>query len=238
MTPSPQTHPTVAASPGRRLGALAPLAPRTILLVEDSRFAAEGVRMLSRSLGFRLRRAASLAEACAHLRVYRPDVAMIDIGLPDGSGLALVERLTREPRGPVRIVALSGDPGVEGAALAAGAQAFLAKPFSLTDCRRAMIGSADLPDAGTDTRPDDTGTSRNAGADPLALADDLRLVTDLLNGPPDAPRLHYAGQFLASLATVAGAPDTAHQVRLAAEALDPRTLIALASDLSPGQSPV
>ena len=135
------------ASPACGLQAL-PL-PRTMLLVEDSRLAAEAVRLLCRRLGVRLRRADSLELAQAHLRVYRPDVVLVDPGLPDGSGLSLIAALCHARRRPARVIGFSGDPGMKEACLQAGADMFIAKPLQparhLQDLLGISIADADSP---------------------------------------------------------------------------------------------
>ena len=201
------------------------IAPHTLLLVEDSRFAAEAVRLICRRVGIRLRRADSLASAALHLKVYRPDIALIDLGLPDGSGLDLIAALNRSGMRPHRLVAVSGDNRMEGAALDAGADAFLLKPISLSCHLAALTGASvtdpPLPDEG-DADPADEATR-----DPLALRDDLRLVRDLLNGPPDRDRLRYAGQFLASIGRAMRDTRLAEAAQSAAEAGDRPSLVAL-----------
>ncbi|MFN4100334.1 MAG: response regulator [Pararhodobacter sp.] len=198
-------HRPLPAAEARASAAFA-IPPRTLLLVEDSRLAAEAVRLICRRAGIRLRRADSLAAAAQHLRLYRPDIAMIDLGLPDGSGLDLIAALARSPLRPRRLVAVSGDAGLEGAALAAGAQAFLLKPVSLERHLSVMTGEAEgIAAAGVSDWPTSwkDPRERNADSDPLALRDDLRRVDALLADPatsPEAPeRLRYAGQFLASV---------------------------------------
>ena len=86
-----------------------PLLGLTVLVVEDSRFACEAVRMLCLRSGARIRRADTLASARKHLSIYRPTVVIVDLGLPDGSGLALIETLSQaQPRIDV-ILGTSGD---------------------------------------------------------------------------------------------------------------------------------
>jgi CheY-like chemotaxis protein len=109
-----------------------------VLLVEDSRVCAEAVRFFCLRSGARLRRADSLRSAHRHLAVYRPSVVLVDLGLPDGSGLSLIEELAAAPSPTIPVIAISGeDPTICSlAAREAGAIGFFAKtntasgPFS------------------------------------------------------------------------------------------------------------
>ncbi len=186
------------------LPALLAVTPRaqTMLLVEDSRFAAESVRLVCRRAGIRLRRAETLAGAREHLQVYRPDLALIDLGLPDGSGIELIAELTAmAPRRP-RIVAISGDPERRAAALAAGADVFCAKPLSLAGHLEALLGLTSEQAQALLARDfavnaEAVVAERNAGADPMALHDDLKRAHALLL---DGGRVGYAAQFVGGIA--------------------------------------
>lgn len=137
--PSPAT----ACRPGPRAipGGVFAIPPRTMLLVEDSGLAAEAVRLICRRIGIRLRRANSLAGAALHLKVYRPDIALIDLGLPDGSGLDLIAALARSSMRPRRLVAVSGRARMEREALSArGGNCFLLEPISLAQHFAALTG--------------------------------------------------------------------------------------------------
>jgi DNA-binding response OmpR family regulator len=106
-----------------------PLLGLTILLVEDSRFACEAMRIMALRSGARLRRADCLTSARRHMRLYRPSVVIVDIGLPDGSGLDLIREISgNHPRVPA-IIGTSGDDMMHVAAVKAGADAFFAKPY-------------------------------------------------------------------------------------------------------------
>lgn len=173
---------------------------QTLLLVEDSRHAAEAVRLLARRLGLRLRRADTLEAAWRHLRVYRPDVALIDLGLPDGSGLDLIADLAGARPRLRRIVALSAEPDLAGPALAAGACAFVAKPLRLPADLPALLGPA-APPLSDHALAQEAG--RNGGGDPLALRDDLLHARATL-AREGGRGLDYAARFVRGLARCAG----------------------------------
>jgi CheY-like chemotaxis protein len=177
--------------------------PLTMLLVEDSRFAAEAVRLICRQAGIRLRRAESLAEARRHLRFYRPELAMVDLGLPDGSGLELIVELAAMPSRRPRIVAVSGDSDRRADALAAGADAFCPKPLDLSGHLSAISGAAGLPAAPIlDCDPMRSGKPVAAPGgrdtvDPMALQDDLKRAHALLL---ERGHTGYAAQFVGGIA--------------------------------------
>ncbi|PJJ85510.1 response regulator receiver domain-containing protein [Brevirhabdus pacifica] len=113
----------------------------TILLVEDSRCASDAIRRLCQASGIRVRRADCLKSARRHLATYRPALVIVDIGLPDGSGLDLVAELRQQPTCPA-IIATSGDDTRMKEALIGGADGFVAKPFgSLAAFQRILRNS-------------------------------------------------------------------------------------------------
>ncbi len=180
-----------------------PLMGLTLLAVEDSRYASEALRLMCRHSGARLRRADCLASARRHLGVYRPGAVLIDLGLPDGSGLDLIRDLSRAAtQGPV-IIATSGDVSLHDAALEAGAAGFLAKPVAtLGEFQQALL--AHLPDANPWPRVVPSGS---VSPDMLALRDDLVLADQVLSAPGDSTSLDYLAQFLTSVGHSAGDAD-------------------------------
>lgn len=181
-----------------------PMLGLTVLAVEDSRFASEALRLLCLRSGARIRRADSLRSARRHLRIYRPSVVIIDVGLPDGSGIDLVAELARaEPRIGV-ILATSGDAGRGQAARAAGADGFLEKPLdSLARFHQEMLCHLPRQAAPAFPRP---VAEEPIVPDPIAYRDDLEHMRELLRGRPDAAMLAYAAQFLSGVAHAAGDP--------------------------------
>ena len=116
-----------------------PLIGKTVLIVEDSRFICEAARLMCLHSGARLRRADSLAAARRHLNVYFPTIVIIDVSLPDGSGLQLTSELAgASPRISV-ILGTSGDDLMHHQSLKAGADGFLAKPFENLSCFQSTI---------------------------------------------------------------------------------------------------
>lgn len=187
-----------------------PLLGLTILVVEDSRYACETMRLMCLRSGARVRRADSLKSARRHLKVYRPSAVVIDMGLPDGSGVDLIAELAQATPRIGAVIGLSGDPGTKERALAAGADGFIAKPFdSLAAFQQVIL----------DTLPEDR---RPAGPrplvddiihpDPLAYRDDINHIANLLDDNLDEPTLDYVAQFLGGVARSAKDGDLVHAV--------------------------
>lgn len=192
----PDLQARFAVQGGDGLGVRLPLRGLTVLAVEDSRFASEALRLMCQRSGARLRRAESLAAARSHLRLYRPDVVIVDLGLPDGRGDALIRNLVLTARRPMVILGTSGSDAGRGIALAAGADGFLEKPIeSLAVFQQALTGTLLAEDA-----------ARLPSLDLLALRDDLNLAADRLAAAPDAVTRRYLAGFVQGLAQIAHDP--------------------------------
>lgn len=185
-----------------------PLAGLTLLAVEDSRLTCESLRLLCQRGGARLRRAEGLASARAHLRLYRPDLALVDLGLPDGRGEALIAELAAAPRRPA-LIGMSGEAGAGAAALQAGADAFLEKPLPGLAAFQALVLALVQGRRPAPVCP----RSAKARPDPLALRDDLHLAAALLDRRDPA----FVAGFVTGLARSSGDP----ALEAAAAALGP-----------------
>lgn len=181
---------------------LRPLQGLTILTVEDSRYASEALRLLCLRSGARLRRADCLRAARRHLRTYRPSALIIDVGLPDGSGLDLISEVVDQTRDGLIVIGTSGDPTAEAAALAAGAHDFLEKPIAHLALFQETI-LALLPPGRQPPGPRQVNHAEII-PDPVALHDDLAFAAQLIEDGVDDPALDYIVQFLTGIARSAG----------------------------------
>lgn len=187
-----------------------PLAGLTLLLVEDSRFASEAMRLMTQRSGARLRRADTLASARMHLRVYRPAVVIIDLGLPDGYGEGLITDLSRaHPRVDV-ILGMSGDPDGEMRSVVAGADGFLPKPMGSLAAFQSLI----LKHLPTDRQLHGLRvvTNDNVVPDLVAYEDDLAQAAEVLAHCHDGRSLDYVTQFLSGIARSADDRPLTHAV--------------------------
>lgn len=175
-----------------------PLLGLTVLVVEDSRFACEAVRLLCLRSGARIRRADSLEHARRHLGVYRPTVLMVDVGLPDGSGLGLIQAVAEAtPRIDV-ILGISGDTAAEEEVMAVGADGFIAKPIDSLAAFQAAI----LQHLPADRQPPGPRIVQDeiVSPDPIAYQDDLTHIAQVLDGEDDEADIDYVTQFLSGVA--------------------------------------
>jgi CheY-like chemotaxis protein len=135
------------AATGPQVQEAAPLPaqqPSRVLLVDDNEDAAAVTAALLRQMGHTVEVAHSAAQALAAARVHAPEVAILDIGLPDMDGYALAAAL-RGHHSPhhgeaMRLVALTGygqQADVERAARA-GFDLHLTKPASFDDLLAAV----------------------------------------------------------------------------------------------------
>ena len=101
-----------------------------ILVIEDEPGIRAVLRVLLTAEGYRCIEADTALRAEIEARSHKPDLLLIDLGLPDGDGLKVIRRVREWS--PVPIVVLSARTMEEQkvAALDAGADDYIAKPFS------------------------------------------------------------------------------------------------------------
>src|SRR5437762_1459243 len=113
-----------AASPGPRL-----------LLVEDDDATR---RLLASNLSahsYRIDDAVDVRQALQRWDAGRPDLVLLDLGLPDRDGLAVIRRVRSEGTTPILILSARDGEADKIAALDAGADDYVTKPFALGELR-------------------------------------------------------------------------------------------------------
>ncbi|MDQ5908570.1 MAG: Two-component system response regulator CreB [Pseudomonadota bacterium] len=162
------------------------MTPR-ILLVEDEPSIAEIVDFALTSEGFQVIWRTLIGEAETELTVTPCDLAILDLGLPDGSGLELLKRLRRSSEMPVLILSARNAELDRVLGLELGADDYVTKPFSPRELAarvKAILKRTVRPQPDADT-PDQR---------PLAnglVVDEIRAVIRFRNQRLDLTRYEY-----------------------------------------------
>lgn len=112
-----------------------------VLVVEDEDNIALALQYVVEREGHRCFRISDGAEAEQAIREMRPDLILLDVMLPQVSGYDICRAVRADPAmAGVRILMMTarGSVAQRDRAMAAGADGFLAKPFSLDDLREKM----------------------------------------------------------------------------------------------------
>ena len=107
--------------------------PETVLVVEDE---SRMRRFLWEALsdhGYRVAEATTLAQGEKLVDQHRPSVILLDLVLPDGDGMSLLRRLRERRRTPVIVLSARDGEQDKVAALDAGANDYLTKPFGMQE---------------------------------------------------------------------------------------------------------
>ncbi|HKQ61834.1 MAG TPA: sigma-54 dependent transcriptional regulator [Candidatus Polarisedimenticolaceae bacterium] len=109
------------------------------LIVDDERHSLDGVAEWVRQEGFEVKTAASVAQARAAIDGRPIDLALVDLRLPDGSGLDIIAALKEIPE--IEIVVITGHGSIDSAieALHRGATDYLTKPLDLTRLGKILV---------------------------------------------------------------------------------------------------
>ena len=122
----------------------------TVVIVEDNPDSRETLQRLLELSGYRVITAASGREGLLVIKNERPEIAIIDIGLPGMSGYEVARELRSDGAARSYLVALTGygQPSDRTAALAAGFDEHLVKPLQPEQLARMLPGDAsDQPSA-------------------------------------------------------------------------------------------
>ncbi|HEX8743263.1 MAG TPA: response regulator transcription factor [Thermoleophilaceae bacterium] len=103
---------------------------RTILLVEDERSIIEPLAAALEREGFRTELAGTAAEAIEKAAEVDPDLVLLDLMLPDGSGYDVTRELRSRSSVPIVMLTARGDEADRIVGLELGADDYVVKPFS------------------------------------------------------------------------------------------------------------
>ncbi|MFO1081591.1 MAG: response regulator transcription factor [Reyranellaceae bacterium] len=101
----------------------------TILVVDDEPPIRRLLRTTLMAHEYRVVEATTGGEALSALRHHRPDLVLLDLGLPDIDGLALIERIRQLSPVPIVVLSSRGDEQAKVKALDSGADDYVTKPF-------------------------------------------------------------------------------------------------------------
>ena len=101
----------------------------TALIVEDDRNIRRSVCTSLETSGWTVHEAETLRQALAHARSHDYDLAIIDLGLPDGDGVDLIASIREDSQVPIIVLSARSEEEHKVRALDAGADDYVEKPF-------------------------------------------------------------------------------------------------------------
>jgi two-component system KDP operon response regulator KdpE len=114
-----------------------------VLIVEDDQGIQDVLRFLAEANGMRVVAANTCDLAIREAESQRPDIALVDLGLPDRDGIELIKTIRTWSRVPIIVLSARILESQRRAAFDAGADDYVAKPFSAPELlakMRALLG--------------------------------------------------------------------------------------------------
>jgi two-component system, OmpR family, KDP operon response regulator KdpE len=100
-----------------------------VLVVDDEPQIVRGLRVILQNAGYRVEEATTKREALDSVSVRPPDAIVLDLVLPDGDGVDVLDDVRRWSQVPVVVLSAVGDEEQKVRALDAGADDYVTKPF-------------------------------------------------------------------------------------------------------------
>jgi two-component system, OmpR family, KDP operon response regulator KdpE len=104
-----------------------------IVLIEDEPQLRRFIRPTLHSEGYRLSEAETAAEGLRQIEALKPDLVLLDLGLPDGDGIEVTRRLRGWTHVPIIVISARGQEVDKVQAFDAGADDYLTKPFGVPE---------------------------------------------------------------------------------------------------------
>jgi two-component system KDP operon response regulator KdpE len=106
---------------------------RNVLIVEDEKEIRRFVRQVLEAEGFRVFEAENMQRGLIEAGTRKPDLVILDLGLPDGNGTDLIRELRAWSAVPIVILSARVEERDKVEALDAGADDYLTKPFGVAE---------------------------------------------------------------------------------------------------------
>jgi two-component system, OmpR family, KDP operon response regulator KdpE len=104
-----------------------------VLVVEDEPQMRKFIRASLASRGYRILEAERASEVIMLITSHNPDLVLLDLGLPDGDGIELTRQVREWSRVPIIVISARGREDDKVAALDAGADDYVTKPFAVNE---------------------------------------------------------------------------------------------------------
>jgi two-component system KDP operon response regulator KdpE len=105
----------------------------TVLVVDDEPPILRFLRTSLGAVGYRVVTAEDAAEALAIFKAEKPDVVVLDLGLPDRSGFEIIAEIRQHSPVPIIVLSARADERTKVEALDLGADDYVAKPFGIAE---------------------------------------------------------------------------------------------------------
>lgn len=107
----------------------------SVLLVEDDGATRQAIATFLRGHGHDVIEAADAASAIGAWDARRPDLVVLDLGLPDRDGVSVIRRIRADATTPILVVSARDQEADKVASLDAGADDYVTKPFGMAELR-------------------------------------------------------------------------------------------------------
>lgn len=105
--------------------------PANILVIEDEQPIRKFLRVSLESVGYGVREADTAAKGLGEATIQPPEAIVLDLGLPDADGLTVIAKIREWSSVPIIVLSARGRESDKVAALDAGADDYLTKPFGV-----------------------------------------------------------------------------------------------------------
>jgi two-component system KDP operon response regulator KdpE len=124
-----------------------------VLIVEDDAGIRKVLRVLLETESYRIIEAETVARGEVETRSHKPDLLLVDLGLPDGDGLKLIRKIRSWSPVPIIVISARAMEEQKIASLDAGADDYVTKPFSAPELLARVRAALRRSARGTDHIP-------------------------------------------------------------------------------------